>query len=171
MATITIKDMEVVGTTIGVSTPLMKAFEAAGQTYARFDVLINSGGYVAVGADDAASVSASAAVMGLALSAATGTTGAEVIFHPFIPGITLIEANLCADDAGTAHTLLQTNFGVAYGIGLVSGSWVLAVDNTTVTQVVAIPLRPAVGSAVGDSNARVVAVICSSHFVRAGALA
>lgn len=173
MATIGIGHMQVVGTTLGINTPTMRGEEKASQSYGRFEVLRNDSGYMAVAADDAVSVSASAAVMGLATDDATGTTGAEIIYHPFIPGITLIEANLCADDAGTGHVLAQTNFGVAYGIGVVSGKWVICVDNTTVTQVVAIPLRVTglVGSGVvGDTNARVVAVICSSHFVRCGTL-
>lgn len=170
MATIAITQMQVVGTTLGVSTPTMHGYEKASQTYVRGEVLRNDSGYMSVAADDAASVSASAAVMGTACFAATGTTAADVVFHPFIPGITLIEANLCADDAGAAHTLAQADFGVAYGIGVLSTKWLIAYDNTTVTQVVAIPLYPAAGSAIGDSNARVVAVICSSHFVRCGTL-
>lgn len=171
MATIAISAMQVVGTTLGVNTPTMHAYEKASQSYVRFDVLKNDSGYVSVAADDNVTVSASAAIMGLATAAATGTTAADVIFEPFIPGITLIEANLCADAAGAAHTLAQTNFGVAYGCDLyAAGKWILAVDETDVAQVLAIPLYPAAGSAIGDSNARVVAVVCSSHFVRSGTL-
>lgn len=170
MATIAIGHMQVIGATAGIGTPTMHGFEKASQTYGRFEVLKNDGGYVAVAADDVVSVSASAAVMGLACFAATGTTAADVIYHPFIPGLTLIEANLCADDAGAGHVSLISNMGVAYGIGVVSGKWVLCVDNTTVTQVVAMPLYIAAGSTLGDTNARVVAVVVSSHFVRSGTL-
>jgi hypothetical protein len=168
MATIAIKDMAVVGTTIGVNTPLLHGPEGASQTFARFDVLVSTGGYLVRAADDALCVGSDALIAGLATADASGTTSATVVYEPFIPGITLIEANLVADAAGADYTSVITNFGVAYGLAEVSGSYCLAADETGVTKAFATPLFFAAGSALGDVNARVIAVVNTSRFGRYG---
>ena len=171
MATIGLGHMRVVGTTLGVSTPTMHGYEAASQTFKRFEVLkIKSNGYLEVATDDDPPVHSNTGVVGLATADASGTTAADLMFEPFIPGITLIEANLCADSAAAAHVSLLANFWtVAYGLSVDSNKWFLAVDNTADATIFALPIRVAAGSTLGDTNARVIAVVVSSAFVRWGA--
>lgn len=103
--------------------PTLTGIEAAGQTFLKGALLVNSSGSVAGAGTNPTGI------LGVAEEDATGTTGNAVRFIPALPHV-LFEARLLA--SGSAHTLVQANLYAEYGVTVdADGYWYVDVDKTT----------------------------------------
>jgi hypothetical protein len=126
----------------GVAMPSMHGVEAASQSWEVGAILVMSSGSLAIGADDPTL----ATIVGVARTAATGVTGADVIFTPAVPGV-VFEAHL---DAGSGTTqLAQSMFYLRYGIELTSGKFFLDQSETTAIRATVVGFRDPIGTANG----------------------
>lgn len=108
--------------------------EAGSQSYKTGAPLVNSSGSLAeAGANPTT-------VIGVALAAATGTTGAQVLYYPAIQDSYLFEISIdkASGQGGALAVLAQTNVYATYGITKdgTTGYWYLDVDKSGGNQVV-----------------------------------
>ena len=126
----------------GVAMPSRHGVEAASQSWEIGAVLVMSSGSLAIGATDPTL----ATIVGVARTAATGVTGADVIYTPATLE-TVFEANF---DAGSGTTqLAQSHINLRYGITLASGKFYIAQNNVTNIRVCIVAFRDAIGTANG----------------------
>jgi len=133
----------------GSPVPLLRGIEAAGQSYLRGALLVNSAGSLAVAAADPAVET----LVGIAANAATGTTGAEVLFAPLVPDL-VIEATI--DIAAGTLALTQAMLYSPFGIGVDAGRFFIDQADTAAANVRVIPIE--LRDAVGTVSARIYAL-------------
>jgi hypothetical protein len=153
MATIQKRQMEYIGPVTGNDAPgTMVAREGATQVFTVGDLLVRgSGGTVTLcGADPTA-------IAGMAESAASGVTDAEVRVQPNIQNA---KWGMNVLTGASDYVLLSTDIGKIYGIARNSGQWAVDVSDTTNTRVMIEKVYA--GSAIGDTNARVVVTFLES---------
>lgn len=157
MATRIVKNFRPVSALMG-DAPLrtITLLEGASQTFAVGDPLTASGGYAVVHTG-----STLATILGFAAAPASGTTAAAIKVWPALPNV-LYEGSLVAT-ATTSHTLVVTNYHVAYGLVLYTADTpnVWAIDVSETTDPLFKIVKPGKGDAgdaecvLGDVNARV----------------
>lgn len=164
------KQAEVVGSLYSLTNPVERAYEGATQTFTRgqwLQLQSASGNVIITAIADTPEL-----IVGAALQAASGTTGADVAYQPFVAG-TLIEANLLTGTSDFVFAAANRFLSVGYSI--TSGLFVLDVSETAAADTLAMILDTAravttIGTqakgAVGDTNVRVRAVITQSAFIR-----
>jgi hypothetical protein len=129
-----------VARTLGMNTPpIMHGQEAASQSYVVGALLVNSSGKLAVATADPTL----ATVVGLALTAATGTTDTDVSYVPILPGV-IFEANL--DDGSGTLVSAVTHLNAQFGIAVTSGKFWIDQSDTTNIRVCVIGFRDAIGT-------------------------
>lgn len=104
--------------------PTLTGIEAAGQSFKKGALLVNSSGSVAAAGTDPTGI------LGVAEEAATGTTGNAVRFVPALPHV-LFEARLLGA-AAADHTLAQSDMYAEYGVTVdANGYWYVNAGKTT----------------------------------------
>lgn len=128
--------------------PQDEGIEAAGQSWKAGAVLKNSSGSVAIAsADDVAGL------LGIALSAATGTTGAKCTWVKALPNV-IFEGTL-EDETNLNHALVQGNLFGQFAIQVTAGGiFYLDENDSTNDATIVVRLDPEIG-AIGDIRARV----------------
>lgn len=128
--------------------PVDEGIEKAGQSWVQGAVLIRDSGTVAEAAADAV-----ADILGIALSAATGVTGAKCSWVKPLPGV-IFEGTL-EDQANTDHALVQTNLFGQFALQRTAGGlFYLDENDATNDAAIVVRLDPEIG-AIGDIRARV----------------
>lgn len=103
--------------------PTLTGIEAAGQTFLKGALLVNSSGSVAGAGTDPTNI------LGVAEEDATGTTGNAVRFIPALPHV-LFEARLLGA-AAADHTLVQGDLYTEYGVTAdANGYWYVNTGKT-----------------------------------------
>lgn len=117
--------------TLGLNAmPSMHGQEAASQSYLVGGLLVDSSGKLAVGAADPSL----GTILGIARTAATGTTDTDVIFTPALASV-VFEANL-DDGSGTLVSAITHLWG-RFGLAVTSGKfWIDSTDTTNIRVVV-----------------------------------
>ena len=171
-STFTVEQPKIVGHVLSVPLPTLTGKEGTTQTFTASDIVVMSSGVLVVGGDTPNADT----IVGMPTSAASGTTGAAIQFCPFLPG-TIIEANL-SHTAG-AYVMIAGDMFAQFGLGYTSSKFyidedVRSGDAVNWEKLFATVIGFAEGkvtstglrklSAVGDTDARVRAVVIGSVF-------
>lgn len=148
MATLALTPLKASSLRLGGAFPSEHGIEGASQSWKAGAVLkASSGKIIEATADDVADL------LGISLSAASGTTDNPVHFVPAWPEI-LFEGNL-EDQANSDHALVQANLYGRFALQKTAGGiWYLDENDTTNDATVVVRLDPSIG-AIGDIRARV----------------
>jgi hypothetical protein len=153
MAVQAVRQMEYLGPITGNDSPgTMIGREAATQVFTVGDLLVRgtAGTFTLCGADPTA-------IAGMAESAATGAIEGEVRIQPNIQNA---KWGMNVQTGASDYVLQNTDIGKIFGIARNTGKWVVDVSDTTNTRVCIEKLYA--GSAIGDTNARVVVTFLES---------
>jgi hypothetical protein len=118
----------------------MHGSEAASQSFKAGEPLIVSSGALAV----ASAEPTAETLVGLSLGNATGTTGADVAYIPFLPW--MIFEGCLQNAAGTATIAIATHMYAEFGIDVTSNKWWVDTDDTDDKDVIIVGFKDAVGT-------------------------
>lgn len=120
--------------------PTMEGVEAAGQSWKKGAVLIESSGKVAIASADPTS-----AILGVAAGDASGVTDAKCLFYPARPGM-VFEATY-EDETNENHALVQGDLYTNHALQVDSnGIWYVDENDTSNTAVVIVGHKDPIGT-------------------------